>query len=187
MDWALWARCSDNMNISRKGQWLIVSFERPQTALSWAIHGGGVSQAKTVAWYQVKNQDLKPPVDARQFLKRSLFENGMADAIGMLTSADLSLYQDVSRVREDIQARCIATVGMTNALRIGDPPALMEHAGTINLLCAVSAPLSIPAMTEALSLAVEARTAAVMEAALPSIQNGFPATGTGRSEERRVG
>ena len=103
----------------------------------------------------------------------------MADAIGMLTSADLSFYQDVTRSREGMEARCIATVGMTNALRIGDPPTQVEHAGTINLLCAVSVPLSLPALVEALSLAVEARTVAVLDEGLQSIQSGFPATGTG--------
>ncbi len=167
------------MNVVCKERWLTVSFPRPQMVLSWAIHGGGIKQTQTVAWRQVKNQELKPPVDANQFLKQSLIENGMVDAIGMLTSADLSLYQDVVRMREGIKVRCIATVGMTNALRIGDPSAQIEYAGTINLLCAVSAPLSIPALVETLSLAVEARTAAVMEAELPSIQSGLPATGTG--------
>ncbi len=167
------------MNVIRKERWLIVSFSKPQVALSWAIHGGGITQAQTIAWCQVTNQELKPPVDAKQFLKHSLVEEGIPDAIGMLTSADLSFYHDVTRIREGIEARCIATVGMTNALRIGDPPAQAGHAGTINLLCAVSVPLSIPALAEALSLAVEARTTAVMEAALPSIQSGLPATGTG--------
>lgn len=167
------------MNVICKDGWLVVSFAKPQTALSWAICGGGINRAKTVAWRQVKNQELNPLVDAKEFLKQSLVEKGVTDAIGMLTSADVSLYQDVSQIREGIEARCIATVGMTNALRIGDAPGQVERVGTINLLCAVSVPLSMLAMIEALSLAVEARTAAVMGASLPSIQSNLPATGTG--------
>ena len=65
--------------------------------------------------------------------------------------------------------------------RVGDAPGAnaMAPVGTINLLCAVSVPLSEEAALEALSIAVEARTAAVLEARHPSRRSGAPATGTG--------
>ena len=44
---------------------------------------------------------------------------------------------------------------------------------------AVSRPLAAPAALEALSLAAEARTAAILDAALQSRRSGAPATGTG--------
>jgi adenosylcobinamide amidohydrolase len=165
--------------LNLKGRWLEAVFEKPQSILSWAPQGGGRVQAQAVAWYQVTKEDLRPPVDADGFLKRIASDNGMSEAVVMLTSADLSHYQDIVRTCEGIEVRCVATVGMTNALRIGDPPSVIKEAGTINLLCSVSIPLSYSAMVEALSVAVEARTAAVMDADLPSIQTGRPATGTG--------
>jgi adenosylcobinamide amidohydrolase len=70
-------------------------------------------------------------------------------------------------------------VGVHNALRVGDAPRVAEPAGTINLLCQISRPLSKEAALEALSIATEARTAAVLESGIPSVESGKPATGTG--------
>jgi adenosylcobinamide amidohydrolase len=72
----------------------------------------------------------------------------------------------------------VATVGLGNALRVGDP-ALPAASGTINLLCRLSVPLSPTAALEALTIAAEARTVAVREAALPSRRSGRFASGTG--------
>lgn len=79
----------------------------------------------------------------------------------------------------NLRARCVATVGLRNALRVGDPSQVMQKVGTINLLCHLSIPLTEEAHLEALSIAVEARSAAVLEAAIPSLQSGLPSTGTG--------
>ena len=175
------------MKIVCDRRWLIVSFEQPQMCLSWAICGGGRIKTKTVAWYQVKTQELEPPVDSKQFLKSRLMENAMPDAVGMLTSADLNAYADVQKTHNDLLVRSIATVGMDNALRVGDRPskAYQEAScdaipiGTINLLCALSIPISEEAHLEALSIATEGRTVAVLEAKLSSSETGLPATGTG--------
>ena len=51
--------------------------------------------------------------------------------------------------------------------------------GTINLLVRLSTPLSPAAMVEAISIAAEARTAAVTAAGWPSRRSGNIATGTG--------
>ena len=74
---------------------------------------------------------------------------------------------------------CVATVGLGNALRAGDPPGPAARIGTINLLCQVGVPLREEALVEALSIAAEARTLAVREAGVPSRMSGAPATGTG--------
>lgn len=167
------------MNVIRKDRWLIVTFAEPHIALSWAVQGGGRITTQTIAWYQVKPHELRPPVNAREFLKCRLVENAMPDAVGMLTGADLDAYADVQKKDKDLTSRCIATVGMGNALRVGDPSHDEVRIGTINLLCAVSVPLSYEARVEALSIAVEARTAAVLGAEITSPETGRPATGTG--------
>ncbi len=167
------------MKIFQKDRWLAVTFERPQTALSWAVCGGGLRQVNQVVWHQVQNEDLPPALDPQKFLEQAMAQHGFEHAAGMLTRVDVSLYRHSSRSREGIEVQCVATAGMTNALRIGDAPALLERAGTINLLCAVPVPLSLSAMIEAMSLAVEARTAAVLDSNFASIQSGLPATGTG--------
>lgn len=147
--------------------------------LSWAVQGGGRRRADTVAWYRVQAQDLAPPVDPRQFLRQKLLERSIPDAVGLLTSANLDSHADMEKVCEGLRVRALATVGLSNALRVGDPLRPAVPVGTINLLCHISSPLSEEAHLEALSVAVEARSLAVLEASIPSHQTGLPATGTG--------
>ena len=169
----------DRARVKRQGKWLIVRFPMPYRVVSWAIVRGGETQTDTIAWYRVTKDDLKPPVDPREFLKRRLAEESIPHAVGLLTSADLDRYADIEKTGEDITVRSVATVGLANALRVGDLPRLREPVGTINLLCQISRPLSKEAFLEALSLASEARTAALLESAIPSPESGRPVTGTG--------
>ncbi|MDP3921558.1 MAG: adenosylcobinamide amidohydrolase [Candidatus Omnitrophota bacterium] len=161
------------------GRWLIVSFACPHECSSWAIVGGGSRVAGAVAWYRVTGQDLKPPVDPRELLRDRLREKGWTDAVGLLTSADLERYVDVRKTDGDRTVRCIGTVGLSNAVRVGDRVERPSVVNTINLLCEVSVPLTDAARLEAMTIVTEARTVAVLEAKLPSIQSGFPASGTG--------
>lgn len=165
--------------VDRRGRWLIVGFARPQVALSWAIVGGGRRRVGSVAWHQVDDAELRPPVDPRRLLRRRLAEFGIADAVGLLTSRSLDAYVDTELSYGAWSARCIATVGLGNALRVGDPPGVAGRIGTVNLLCSVSGALTEGALVEALAVAAEARTAAILEASLPSRVSGLPATGTG--------
>jgi len=166
-------------SVSRRERWLIAEFTDPQVVLSWAIVGGGLRRVRTVAWYQVEERELRPPVDPRRFLRQRLEESGMAEAVGLLTSRSLDSYVDVERSYGSWSARCIATVGLGNALRVGDPPGPTGRIGTVNLLCSISGALSANALIEMLSLASEARTAAILEARVPSGVSGLAATGTG--------
>lgn len=168
------------MKVELQDRVLRVSFEEPQKTLSWAICGGGKNVTDQVLWIQVSNEELALSIDPKQFLMAELQRYRAPDAIGMLTSADLRSYQRVEKSHDGISVECMATVGLTNALRIGDVPAQTSvRVGTINLLCAVSAPLSEETQLEALSLAAEARTTAVLESHILSSETGKPATGTG--------
>jgi adenosylcobinamide amidohydrolase len=84
----------------------------------------------------------------------------------------------VTRAAGGYAARAVATVGLGNALAAGDPPGPLAL-GTINVLAQLSHPLEDGAFAEALALAAEARTAAVLAARVPSQRSGEPATGTG--------
>ena len=158
---------------------LLVRFNKPHVLLSWAVYGGGLIESDTVVWYRVSSDDLEPPASPHAFLHQKLKAESLTHGVGLLTSADLAGYTDVEKVYEKLSARAIATVGLSSALRVGDPPREILQPGTINLLCVLSAPLSFEAHLEALSIAAEARTAAVLEAAIPSTQTSLPATGTG--------
>lgn len=159
---------------------LRVRFAEPQRVLSWAIAGGGLRRTREVIWLEVDDHELRPPVDARDYVRERLRRAGAPHAVAMMTSRRLHAYVDQA-VRLDAlhHARCIATVGLGNALRAGDPPGPHGRIGTINVLCALPVPLAHEAMLEALALAAEARALAVREAAIPSRRSGLPASGTG--------
>lgn len=158
--------------------WLIVRFASEHATASWAIVGGGMRSTHVVAWHQVRDADLAPATDPGELLRDRLAAAGLPGAVGLLTSRRLDRHVDVTVCHGELAARCIATVGLGNALRAGDPPG-PGRVGTINLLCQLSAPLSPEARLEAMALAAEARALAVCEARIPSTRTGLPASGTG--------
>lgn len=167
------------MSVVQDGRWLVASFATSVRACSWAIARGGLVDAAHVAWLEVRDQDLRPPVDAAEFVRERLRERGLEHAVGLLTSRNVSTYRDVTRESSGLRARCLATVGLGNALRAGDPPGVSGRIGTINLLLHVNTPLTDMALLEASAIATEAKAAAVLEAGIASRSSNRPATGTG--------
>lgn len=172
-------RPSNPVCLIRRGPWLIAEFAEPHEILSWALVHGGRFRTQAVAWYQVRHEDLAPPVEPRQFLEAHLESEGLPGAVGMLTSRELDACVDCEKTEGPYSVRVITTVGLSNAVRVGDPPSRAVRAGTINLLCRVGSPLTEEAMAEALALCAEARTTALLELAIPSTRTGAFATGTG--------
>jgi len=178
----------DGIQIARSGRFLVARFDRPHRMLSHAIVGGGFAERSAVAWCGVRDDELRPPVDPRTFLAATLGAAGLGDAVGLMTGASLDAYVDVSRVADEVSVRTVATLGLDNALRAGDPVLAAAAAagstagtlvGTINVLCCASVPLGDEALVEMLSMVAEARTLAVLDAGVASRQSGRPATGTG--------
>lgn len=167
--------------VFREGdRWLVWDLGVVHRTLSWAVVGGGISHHQKIVWRQIQDHELRPPVDAETFLHNEMQAHGHQGAAAFMTSADLSFYgyQHCS-FGEGHQATVVATVGLGNALRIGDPPGPTGRIGTINIACVVTRPLCLNAELEVLSLVAEARTAAMLDAAYPSVRSGYPATGTG--------
>ncbi|MEM6795467.1 MAG: adenosylcobinamide amidohydrolase, partial [Acidobacteriota bacterium] len=125
------------------GRMLEVRLPEPCRALSWAIVGGGLRDADSVAWLEVTGDDLLPPVDPADLLSRALAERGLRDSVGFLTSRRLDRYTTACEQQGDLAAWAVATLGLSNGLAAGDPASyLAPPAGTINIHCHVSAPLS---------------------------------------------
>lgn len=162
------------------GSRLCVRFARTHRLLSHAVLRPGLVEADAVVWLQVRDEELAPPVDPVRLLADHLADAGLADAVGLLTSAELAGFVDVERRAGDLSVRTIATVGLDNARRAGDdwdvaPPAV----GTINVLVRASLPVADAALVEMLAVAAEARAMAVLEGGVASRRSGRPATGTG--------
>lgn len=158
--------------------WLTADFGAPCRILSFAPWRPGYQMAARVQWREVRNADLTPELDAHSWFAGELAQAGMAADVGMLTSRDIGRHHLAEVEVDGIRAACLATVGLGNAERIGTRrPAPGPGYGTINLAVRVAAGLGDTALLEALSLAAEARTAAVMAAGL-ALVTGI-ATGTG--------
>jgi adenosylcobinamide amidohydrolase len=156
--------------------WLAAHFPRPMRVLSWAPVRPGFTTATSVIWREVKNADLPLDFDVESWFAQEM--QAWPDAVGMLTSRDIGTHHLAAATVDGITATCLATVGLSNAEAVGTRrPWHSADWGTINLCTAVDAALTETAQLEALSIAVQARTAAVMEAGL--ILPTGTATGTG--------
>jgi adenosylcobinamide amidohydrolase len=168
----------DPFSIALAPPHLVVGFNAPHRVLSWAPFRPGLQVASRVAWLEVRNADLPPEVDAFEIIQQRIAAAGLDDAITLVTSRDISRYHVARVTVEDQHVRCLATVGLSNSERVGtrlhQPP---PFAGTINILVHVSQPLTDAAMLEALSIATEARTAAVIDSRVE--RGGIAITGTG--------
>jgi iron complex transport system ATP-binding protein len=87
--------------------------------------------------------------------------------------------------RDGIWVECFATVGVTNAVRAGEPPRrargkkFLRTAGTINLILITNACLAVPALVCAVQVATESKTGILRDHAVSSWTGRPGATGTG--------
>jgi adenosylcobinamide amidohydrolase len=132
-----------------------------------------------VAWLEVADDELRPPVDPRRLLLDRLREARLFDAVGLLTSRRVATFVHSKVETNGTDVQCVATVGLGNALRAGDPEGAAASIGTINTLVHVDAALADVALLEANAIATEAKCAVVLEAGVTSRRTGRPATGTG--------
>lgn len=157
--------------------WLVAQLPRPMRALSWAPVGGGSVITDRVLWREVRNADLTQEFDALGWFADQMAARAPG-AVGMMTSRDIGGWREAQAEVEGIRAHAIATVGLSNAESVGQRlPWHPAEYGTINLLVALDCGLTPAAQLEAMAIAVQARTVAVMGAGL-QLASGL-ATGTG--------
>lgn len=158
--------------------WLTLDLGAPARVLSWAVHRPGIVTADRIVWREVRNSDLPPDLDATDWFGGELDRHGAGDAVAFLTSRDVTRFTECRVTVEDVTVHAVATTGLSNAERVGTRTDYSGRDwGTINVAVQLSAGLTEPALIEAMSIIVQARTAAVIDAGwrLPS---GL-ATGTG--------
>jgi adenosylcobinamide amidohydrolase len=160
---------------------VVMAAEGPHVCLSHAPFRGALHAARTVAIHETRNDELTPEVDPIALLARRMAAVDPR-GVGMWTSRRVSsavvhAVQATSDPR--IKAVALVTAGLSNAVRVGDTPGPLAGWGTINIACHISVPLSTSALVEALAIAVEARTTAVLDAQVRSRRSEGYATGTG--------
>jgi adenosylcobinamide amidohydrolase len=156
-----------------------VQFEVPMSCLSWAILGGGQKDSQSIYWARVRPENLPQHICPRTYLKDRMNRAGLKDSIGLMTSACLKDVTFIEKKRGPLTVSSLATVGMGNALRAGDPGSHFLSVGTINIVCTVNHPLTFEAQMEAITLTSEAKAMATLESGVISKKSGKPATGTG--------
>ena len=166
------------MRLTLDRPWLTAEFDAPRRVLSWAVNRPGHVTASAVVWREVRNADLPPELDVETWYTQELAARDQADAVAMLTSRDIRAYTQAHIQIEDVSVHAVATVGLSNAERVGQRVDRTGHDwGTINVGVDISAGLTDAGLIEAMSIATQARTAAVMSVAL-GLPGGI-ATGTG--------
>jgi iron complex transport system ATP-binding protein len=174
---------------------LIIELKRLHRVLSSAPRGGGFVRARSILNHQV----VPNPVDAQRREMRSTTWSDPARFLGRLAigiKAEMPIVGLMTAVpmkqlvkdREEaggIWIECFCTVGVTNAVKAGEPASHSEgvhhydQPGTINIILVTNATLAVPAMVGAVQVATESKTATLIQAGVRSA-SGLPyATGTG--------
>lgn len=166
------------MSVTLARPWLSMDLQRPHRVLSWSLTRPGFVTADLILWREVRNADLPRDFDVERWLRAELAARGTPEAVTLLTSRDLDAYEVATAQAEDVKAQTVATVGLSNAERVGTRlDRSSKDWGTINVALQVSQPLADAALIELVSIVAQARTAAILEAGhdLPTGR----ATGTG--------
>jgi adenosylcobinamide amidohydrolase len=158
--------------------WLICDLGAPVQVLSWAINRPGFVMADRIVWREVRDADLPRDMDVHSWFARELAAQGLEKSVAFLTSRDVTHFTRSTAQAGGITAHCVATVGLTNAERVGHRvDRSTQDWGTINIAVVLDGGLSQTGLIEMLSIAAQARTAAILEAQV-QLACG-PATGTG--------
>ncbi|KRS12462.1 adenosylcobinamide amidohydrolase [Roseovarius indicus] len=147
--------------------------------LSWAVHRPGLVRARRILWREVRNADLSEELDVEAWLAGELAARGAGDAVTFLTSRDIRAFTRATATAGATEAQAVATVGLSNAERVGRRVDRTGHDwGTINVALRLNRSLTEAALLEVMSIAVEARTAAVMDVDMPLGPGRATGTGT---------
>lgn len=158
--------------------WLTFDLGCEMQVLSWAINRPGFVNAQQIIWREVRNADLPRDMDVLKWFDQELQQHDRHQSVAFLTSRDVSCFVESEATVEGVTAKCVATVGLSNAERVGARVDRQgEDWGTINVAVRLDQGLSQTGLIETLSIATQARTAAVLAAEVP-VTSGM-ATGTG--------
>ncbi|WP_404840852.1 adenosylcobinamide amidohydrolase [Alkalilimnicola ehrlichii] len=166
------------VTVTRDPAHLVVDLGAPRPILSNAAIGGGWRTARYVVNRTVAAGWNPPDIDTD--MSDYLGQLGLPSeqCVGLLTAVHM---QNLVRRREQWQGwaiEALATVGVRNAARAGGAfPLAASGSGTINVIVLIDGWLAPAAMVDAVQTAVEAKAAALAEAAVPTA-TGEIATGT---------
>ena len=158
---------------------LLISFPELYHVVSWAPLNGGSLYARSIFNHQVRI-DTYPSEDPAAFLlalSQRLQTPG--PVVGLMTGVLMERLVRRTVQQGSLFVECLATVGLSNALTVGEPATYDEKPGTINLIVALNQPLTEAALVEAVAMITEAKTRSLFDAKVGSTLSDTLATGTG--------
>jgi len=158
---------------------LIIAFPSPYRVLSWASLNGGLVEARTILNHQVDihASSVLEPQASLVALAQSL---GVKNpTVGLMTGVLMDRLVRTTLQVDAVILECFATVGLSNALAVGDQATYSERPGTINIIVVCNHPLVPPALVEAVQIVTEAKVQALYAAQIKSTVSDTFATGTG--------
>lgn len=184
-----------------KDRALLIDLGRARRVLSSAPRGGGLVQARSIINHQVPDNPIRgaspsPRIadlsavhrwgDPSRYLGRvAAALQAPAPTVGLMTAVLLDRLVVYREQEQDLWVEGFVTVGVTNAVKAGEPTDLAgrgwvaQGAGTINIILITNAALTVSAMVTAVQVATESKTAALLEAGVRSWTGRPGATGTG--------
>ena len=167
------------MTLSFARPWLNFDLGQDHSILSWAINRPGFCVSRHISWREVRDADFTPDFDVLAWLNNELSATKRKDHVVLLTSRDVRAFETCSHKVEDVTAKAVVTVGLSNGERIGlrRQGQRMQY-GTVNIALQLSCGLTQGAMLEALSIIAQARTAAILDHG-PILEGIGKITGTG--------
>lgn len=167
----------------------MIDLGKRRRILSSAPRGGGFVRSRYVLNYQVpanpisiSNASSSKCGNASRYLRR-IAETVGADSrcVALMTAVPMKHLVALREEAAGLWVEGFLTVGVTNAVRAGEPTAhnRADGPGTINIVLVTNARLATSAMVCAVQVATEAKTAALFKARVPSCTGRAGATGTG--------
>ena len=176
---------------------LIIDLGTRMRVLSSAPRGGGLRTTRYILNHQVLPHSVGPkttgPNTSQQcwgnpagYLRQIELAAGVdGDCVGLMTAVPMKQLVTSHESEDGIWVECYATVGVTNAVRAGEPPRYAAGQGndpapgTINLILITNACLAASAHVGAVQVATESKTGVLRDHAVLSWTGRPGATGTG--------
>lgn len=178
---------------------LVIDLGSVHRVLSSAPRRGGLVKARSILNHQVAaNPAVGQPLPHGKPTGRATWSDparylgtlasdldAEPPCVGLMTAVPMKQLVALREEANGIWVECFSTVGVTNAVRAGEPAFFAGSgrrccvAGTINIILVTNASLSVPAMVGAVQVATESKTAVLMEHGVPSRAGHGGATGTG--------
>ena len=176
-----------------EGETLIIDLKNIHRVISSAPRGGGIGRARSILNHQVpanpstrKRSIARSWGDPARYLGRLAIRlKARMPVIGLMTAVPMKQLVVDREQCGPVWVECYCTVGVTNAVRAGEPLLPMrrmdaDDAGTINIILITNATLTTTALVGAVQVATESKTGTLIKNKVQSTAHAsLLATGTG--------